>query len=296
MRRGSPAYCALKNYLTCENSYQRSHHDSQKKYYFKHSHTRYIFNHLEAEIIFRPYNRLILYDDYLRLKDDLWITLMQACAKGEDYEEEYCKHIDIEKIAINVDYLIIVRKIIVPVGFTAGTYITKDLFYISCSIVNPQSQHIGIGAVITALLCYQVIQNSRRLSKKTPYFICRTQNQKAASSILKSMVNGIISTEQSLDFETKKKILLTAQFLNCPIDLDRGISPHVYPCGLPKGKSIKDRRINKAFEKLKPTDACYVLGKLDEKFINYLITKHTVSSKKTLDSNKTPLDNIKSAA
>jgi hypothetical protein len=232
--------------------------------HFHASHTLLLSNKFNVEIVFRPYN-----EPNADLDNELWTVLMRSCEKDEKDELQYKGKINIRKVAINVDYLILASVANHLVAFTSGSYVSDNIFYVNAAMVLPEYQASGLGGVLICLLALKpVILNLQRKIKT--YLICRTQNRKAASILVNGCDNAKISTEP-LDSDAEHVVEETVSFLHCGFESKSGITHDVYPEGLPKGYEIHDDRINHAFAALGPTDACYVLGLARMRVIAHLL-------------------------
>lgn len=206
--------------------------------------------------------------------DDLWNIVTRSCNRKYTVDDEFKEKIDLNKIALNVDVISIVSNAFMPVAFSSGKFIRKDLFYLNTAVVFPEYFSLGIGAINTALVCKIVDQISKRENIDDLYYVFRTHNRNVASTMLNAFDEGFISTENHLPAKIKDIFTYTANYLDCEYDPQNGISYDVYPRNMPEGKSINNSRIQKALYHLGPTDACYGTGKMNMKLINTLVARN----------------------
>jgi|GEM_PF-2814082 len=242
--------------------------------YFRHSACYHIKYECTAELIRNPAKHDPI-PGYAAMTRELWDVLLEACGQDESRSDYYHSIIHIEKIAVFVDYLLVVRKHGRPVAFMAGTFISREWFYFNTAVVIPRFQEVGLGSIMTGLFCHTVIHDAARIGID-PFFVCRTQNRKVLQALLGSFVNGKISTEAGLP-DTHRDIFQTiAARLGCGID-SRGISRNVYPAGMPKCENeIKDPRIQQATAALGPQDACYVAGRINRRLVELFFKRNVL--------------------
>jgi hypothetical protein len=206
------------------------------------------------------------------IQSELWDVVLQACGQDENQNDYYRSMIHIEKIAWMVDYLILVHKAGKILGFATGTYIDYNVVYLNTAVMLPDYQQIGLGSIMAALLLKVIVDEAQGKRKSTPQFVCRTSNQNAASSLLAALINGQISSEVDYDPGLRRVFKKTAAYLHCGLD-EYGISRDVYPKGMPKGGQVSNPRVREAFRGMNASDACYITGQLNKKFIDCLLKR-----------------------
>lgn len=241
--------------------------------FFNNSMIFYMKHDCYAEIVRNP-ARAVSTIDLKDIKKQIWNVFMRSCGQDDLQTKYYSSIIDLEKIAIQVNYLNLIHSADAIIGFAAGTYIDKNLFYLNSAMMLPNYQKFGLGSVMSALLC-DVVVNDFINTYNGPYFVCRTSNQNAASSLLAALKDGMISTEKNTDHFMHNIFVKTAAFLHCNMD-DYGIVRNVYPDGLPKGDKVHNSRVQTAFRNLKSTDACFIAGKLDKLFVKRLLKRSSI--------------------
>jgi GNAT superfamily N-acetyltransferase len=239
--------------------------------YFADSDIYQIRNEFMAEVIYRPGSKAADPDLMEKMKEELGDVLLQAFGKTRTDAHIFLAGEKFTKVAINVDYLVVVRRNGKPVAYGAGNYIAPYIFYFNSLMVLPRYQRVGVGFYISGLLWKYAIQEARERRYIEPDIVCRTHNRNIASAVIKLMRTCQISTEKDANKYSRMIFQKTADFLHCEIDPATGISKNVYPAGLPEGTKTADDRVNLAFSQVGPQDGIYIAGKLDQDYINGIL-------------------------
>jgi hypothetical protein len=233
--------------------------------YFCQSQHFLLLKKFDIEIVHQPFKQL-----NPQILPALWNVLMKSCDKNEQDEANYREKINIEKVGINVDALILVSLNNQLVAFTSGSFIGESIFYINAAMVLAEYQAYSLGGIITCMMALNSVIHNAQLGIKETSLICRTQNQNAARLFIHACHNAKVSTEK-LNRKERKVLEKTTGFLHCHIDFKTGITRDVYPEGLPKGGDAHDQRVTDAFRSLNATDACYVMGFLKIEMVARLL-------------------------
>ncbi|MEW6515736.1 MAG: GNAT family N-acetyltransferase [candidate division FCPU426 bacterium] len=238
---------------------------------------------VEAEVINNPKFKFAQAGIEEHAKEELGNILIRSFGYNADQNGMFLDGNRFNRVAIDVDWLVVVRKKSQPIAFGAGTFITPFLFYVNSAMVLPEYQPLGIGSIAIALLLKIAREYALDINKYEPDIVCRTHNRSAASALLPALVDSKISSE--IDKTTYSQMIFerTANHLKCSYDKTTGISKDVYPCELPTNEKVSNKRIIEAFRHLESRDACYVTGKLNVRFINRLLSKTVNESLRTME-------------
>ncbi len=241
--------------------------------YFESSEYYQLKGGFEAEIIQDPGRKIMAAGLFKQVTEELGDVLLKAFEQDESDADKFLSGDKLTKVAVWVDWLVVVRKKGNPVAFGAGSFVTPYLFYLNAAMVMPEYQPSGVGLVANALLWKIAVENAERQGYKEPDIVVRTHNRNVASVFLHSLRDVKLSTEPIRDLYTRMILERTAEYLNCKIDRLTGVSYDVYPEGLPAGTKTKNQRINDAFEWVGPRDACYISGRLNMSYLSKILKR-----------------------
>lgn len=212
-----------------------------------------------------------------RLKNELGHVLMGAFEKKEEDAQQFLSGSKLEKVAVLVDWLIVVRDKGFPVAFGSGSFISPSVFYLNGAMVLPQYQSTGVGLLSNALMWKRAVEERQKQGDGIPYFICRTHNKNVASVLTGFLDESTISTEEGINPKVQMICKKTADFLACHYDETTGVCNNVYPSELPKGSKKNNSRIEKAFHSVGTLDACFIVGKLNLNLTQRLIDRMKIT-------------------
>lgn len=241
--------------------------------YFADSELYQIRKEYQAEVICHPQTKAGFAQLQARLIDELGDVLLAAFGKTRDDAETFLSGEKFTKVAVHVDYLVVIRREGKPVAFGAANYITPFLLYFNSLMVMPKYHRVGLGFYIAALLWKYAIPESQQFGYLEPDIICRTHNRAIATALIRVLRDGHFSSEQSASAYAKMLFKKTDEHLHCATD-ECGIARNVYPAGLPEGNKTTDLRVLNAFAEVGPKDGLYLTGKLDQGYINGILDAH----------------------
>ncbi len=231
----------------------------------------------EAEVIHKPGYKFLNGNMIGRVVEELGPVLLAAFGKEDIDSDKFLSGNRFTRVAVWVDWLVVVRKNRRPVAFSSASMIPPFLMYLNAAMVLPEFQVTGVGLVASALLWKTAVEETRKKVMLEPDIVCRTHNRNVASVLLHLLKDAKLSTE-ALDLNSKRTFAKVAKYLGCGYDEASGVSRNVYPDELPNGSKTNNVRINEAFEKIGPQDACYVIGRLDELYTEKLLARHVQGS------------------
>lgn len=226
-----------------------------------------------AEVIQNPGNAFIQAGITCRVSEELSAVVLRAFNRTTEEIQVYASQEVMDKNAIWVDWLIVVRKNGLPVAFGSASFITPSLLYLNGAMVVPEEQITGIGVIANSLLWKIAVDDAQWRGISSVDIVCRTHNRNVASVLLHILEESVLSTECKSEPHAHDLFQKTAAYLKCNYDPNMGISVGVYPEGLPAGTKSKSERINAGFEHVGPRDACYVLGRLDDDYVRCLLKR-----------------------
>jgi hypothetical protein len=250
----------------------------KNKKYFCDSQSFNIQGGVEVEVIPDPEAKIKNCDLLRQVISELGGILLNAFGKTFKDQELYLSGDRFTKVSIETSCLVVARKNGRPIAFSAGTFISNDLFYLNSAMMLREYQTSCVGACTTAVLGKWAIEQHQGFRHQDDLkVVLRTHNRNAASTMIKVFENGSkISTEPNLDPATRELFWKTAEHLKCPIDKETGICRDVYPGELPEGKKHSDIRIQRAFEKMGPRDGCFVVGSFRKDYLQRLLSRFII--------------------
>lgn len=227
-----------------------------------------------AEVIYQPEDKVRRAGLTETLIEELGGILLEAFGRTWKDAETFLGGDHFTKVAISVDYLVVIRKDGRPVAYGAGSFLSPTLFYLNSLMVRPKYQRVGLGFFASALLWRYADEHASNRGQVEPTAVCRTHNRNVASGFLRLLRESDISTELDRTSAVRTIFKRTASLLGCGYDEATGISRNVYPDELPAGTKTVESRINRAFDELGPKDGLYIAGKLNQGFLSDLLREH----------------------
>lgn len=247
---------------------------TEPKGYFHDSDFYQIRKEYIAEVIYRPEEKMRRAGLLDKVTDELGGILLEAFNKTDKDTETFLGGSHFTKVAISVDYLVVIRKDGHPAAYGAGSFLTRTIFYFNSLMVRPKYQRVGLGFFASALLwqAARTYVNNHGLAE--PDIVCRTHNRNVATGFLRLLRESDISNESGLSEHARGIFRETTKLLECPFDSETGISRNAYPDALPEGTKTSNERVNRAFNNLGSFDGLFITGKLNHGFVNDLLSEN----------------------